>query len=228
MGPSPVAGSGRSIRGRRSALANCDGPEPVDSPQSAGGPSLAAVECEAVPMRALRQPRSTWPFLGLTAVVTLSACGGGSGQASRSSTTSTRPFSTTPSSMAVATTTGPPTPRSTAPSTTLGPPGQLTTDLVKQTIAEGLAPSRFVIAATISAANSSWAEFGVKPSASVASDTFQSYTGFAYLENGSWTITTDGTAGLNCSALPGQPHVPAAVLQEFGWTPDPNCPGTSS
>lgn len=113
-------------------------------------------------------------------------------------------------------------------STTPSPPSQITADLTRQTIAQGLAPSSFVVSPTISTADSAWAEFGVKPSASVAPDTFQPYSGFAHLENGSWIITIYGTAGLNCSALPGQPSVPSAVLQEFGWTPNSNCPGSSS
>lgn len=111
---------------------------------------------------------------------------------------------------------------------TTSPSDQLTAALTKQTIAEGLAASRFVISASVSTADSAWAEFQVKPSPSVAADTFQSYTGFAHLEDGSWTITIYGTAGLNCSALPGQPDVPPAVLQEFGWAPATNCPSATS
>ena len=157
-------------------------------------------------------------LLALAAFVTLSGCGSGSGQASRGSATTTRPLSTKTSTIAPTTTTSTSTTSSTASSVPLSSTDQLTADLTKQTIAEGHAPSSFVISATISTVNSSWAEFGVKPSASVASDAFQSYTGFAYLESGSWTINVFGTAGLNCS-LPGQPGVPTEVLMEFGWFP---------
>ena len=170
---------------------------------------------------------SIGPFLALAAIVTLSACGGGSGQASRGSATTTRPLSTTTSTIALTTTTSTSTTSSTASSVPLSSTDHLTADLTKQTIAEGRAPSSFVISATISTANNSWAEFEVKPSASVASDTFRSYRGFAHLENGSWAIIVYGTdTGLNC-VLPSQtgrsdPGIPLEVLAEFGWFPSEN------
>ncbi len=185
---------------------------------------LAPHERNTEPVGAHRHPMSRWPFLALAAFVTLSGCGGGSGQAFRGSETTTRPVSATTSTIAPITTTSVSTTSSTASSLPLSSTDQLTADLTKQTIAEGRPPSSFVISATISTANSSWAEFAVKPSASVASDTFASYTGFAHLEDGFWTINVYGTPGLNCS-LHGQPGVPTAVLAEFGWFPSetPSC-----
>lgn len=164
-------------------------------------------------------------------LVMLGACGSGSHSASRSTTTIPVTSTTTTARGATATTRTSPAASATTypvPSTTVSTQDELMADLTKQTIIQGLTPSSFVISATISTSNRSWAEFGVSPSTSVAPDTFQSYRGFAHLEEGAWVITTYGTAGLNCSALPGQPYVPSAVLQEFGWALNPNCPGSSS